>query len=526
VPSGAVITQQDQADRLADAQPEDLAFVKELTTVNQALRAGYSQPSQGTTRRTATTDDRDRPPLTSIAQDNGTTRTMQPQRLTTDIVQQVRQLLNQGYRIGTEHADARRYRSNVWQTCSPLQSTREGDVLTALEACLEEHTGEYVRMFGIDPAVKRRVATTTIQRPDGKPVDVQSRSVPSAGGSVQSTGGGSRAASSGAGQAGGDLLHHVRNWLSQGYRIGLEHADTRRFRSNVWQSCSPVQANNEREVMSALQNCVNEHQGEYVRMFGIDPVAKRRISPITIQRPDGSAKVEVGGNTSPTQSSYSNGASASPAAPSGQLSAEAVQRVRGLLSQGLKIGTEHADQRRFRSNVWQTCSPIEATREGEVVAALSACVREHAGEYVRVFGIDPKAKKRLAPIMIHRPGETVGNGPSVPYRAPSQSFSASTAAPSHNGNSHNGHQALSDDIVQQVRQLIGQGYRISLEHADVRRYRSGAWQSGGVLEGQNPSAVLSALESGLASHSGEYVRLVGIDPQAKRRVLETTIQRP
>jgi len=30
----------------------------------------------------------------------------------------------------------------------------------------------------------------------------------------------------------------------------------------------------------------------------------------------------------------------------------------------------------------------------------------------------------------------------------------------------------------------------------------------------------------LTSHSGEYVRLVGIDPQAKRRVLETTIQRP
>jgi len=522
VPSGAVITQQDQADRLADAQPQDFGFVEELTAVGQALRAGYRQPPQGPTRRTATVDDRDRLPLTSIAQDNGT-KTMQPQRLTTDIVQQVRQLLNQGYRIGTEHADTRRYRSNVWQTCSPVQSTREGDVLTALEACLEEHAGEYVRIFGIDPVAKQRIATTTVQRPDGKPVDVQSRSVPLAGASGQPAADHGRTASSGASQAGGDWLHHVRNWLSQGYQIGLEHADVRRFRSNVWQSCSPVHATNEREVMSALQACVNEHQSEYVRMFGIDPVAKRRISPITIQRPGSPAQVAGGSTMEASRPSYSGGPSASSATPSGQLSGAAVQQVRGLLSQGLKIGTEHADQRRFRSNVWQTCSPIESTREGEVMAALSACVREHGGEYVRMFGIEPKAKKRLAPVIIHRPGETVSSGPSVPYRAPSQ---ASAGAASHNGNGQNGHRALSDDIVQQVRQLIGQGYRISLEHADVRRYRSGAWQSGGVLEGQNPSAVLSALESGLTSHSGEYVRLVGIDPQAKRRVLETTIQRP
>lgn len=531
VPSGAVITQQAQADQLAQATPQDRAFVEELTTINQALRSGYRQaPPSPPPRRTAA-DDRSRPPLTSIAQDNGTKTTMQPQRLTTDIVQQVRQLLNQGYRIGTEHADTRRYSSNVWQTCSPIQSTREGDVLTALEACLEEHTGEYVRIFGIDPVAKRRVATTTVQRPDGKSVEVHTRSVPLVGTSGQPTARSSSAASSGSQHAGGDWLHQVRNWLSQGYRIGLEHADDRRFRSNVWQTCSPVHATSEQEVMAALQACVNEHQGEYVRMFGIDPVAKRRISPVTIQRPDGPAA--IGSPTSPTPSaptSYAHGTSVPISAPSGQLSGEVVQRVRGLLSQGYKIGTEHADQRRFRSNVWQTCTPIEATRDTEVLSALSACVQEHAGEYVRMFGIDPQAKQRLAPTIIHRPGEASSNGQSAgttSYRPTAQSAPATAAHNGNgNGNGRNGHQRLSADVVQQVRQLMGQGYRISLEHADARRYRSGAWQTGGVLEGQNPSAVLSALESGLASHSGEYVRLIGIDPQAKRRVLETTIQRP
>jgi carbon dioxide concentrating mechanism protein CcmM len=86
--------------------------------------------------------------------------------------------------------------------------------------------------------------------------------------------------------------------------------------------------------------------------------------------------------------------------------------------------------------------------------------------------------------------------------------------------------ALPQDVVQQVQQLFNQGYRLSLEHADVRRYRSGAWQTGSALEGSRVSDVLAALESQLQNHSGQYVRLIGIDPKVKKRVLEATIQRP
>ena len=518
VPSGAVITQQEQADQLADVASQDLAFVEELTAINQILRAGYVQSAQVAFHRGASADAR--PPLASIAQDNGT-KTMQPQRLTTDVVQQVRQLLNQGYRIGTEHADTRRYRSNVWQTCSPIKSTREGDVLTALETCLAEHAGEYVRMFGIDPTVKQRVATATIQRPDGKAVEVQAKSVPLSSGPQRPA-----AASSNGGAPASDLTQQVRNWLSQGYRIGLEHADQRRFRSNVWQSCSPVQSTNERDAIAALQACMNEHQGEYVRMFGIDPVAKRRVSPVTIQRPDGPAALGAVSGTASSNHSYANQSTAS--APAGQLSGTVAQQVRGLLSQGYHIGAEHADQRRFSSNVWQTCTPIEATREDAALSAINGCIQEHADKYVRIFGIDRAAKKRLSPVIVHRPGESPSygahNGNGANHSASSAPAASATATYGAASNGHNPN--ISADLAHQVRQLMGQGYRLSLEHADVRRYRSGAWQSGGMLEGRDLAAVLSALESGLASHSGEYVRLVGIDPQAKRRVSETTIQRP
>ena len=65
-----------------------------------------------------------------------------------------------------------------------------------------------------------------------------------------------------------------------------------------------------------------------------------------------------------------------------------------------------------------------------------------------------------------------------------------------------------------------------MEYADSRRYRSGAWQSGGSIQASRASDAVVALEACLAEHSGEYVRMVGIDPRAKRRVLETTIQRP
>ncbi len=521
VPSGSVITEQAQADQLPVATPEDLTFVQELLSVNQELRAGYACTTDEACMR-AIALNRDRAPRASIDHDNGNT-TMQSQRLTPDIVHQVRQLLSQGYQIGTEHADTRRYRSNVWQTCSPIQSPREGEVLAALEACLEEHANEYVRMFGIDPVAKCRVAAKTIQRADGKPVEVTPQAVPIAGTSGSAAGGSAQAPAN----AAAGLAQQVRSLLAQGYQLGIEYADNRRFRSNVWQTCSPVQSGNERDAMAAIQQCLANHAGEYVRIYGIDPVAKRRVAPVIIQRPDGSASLGSGAShtTGTTVNTAHNGSGSVPASPVGQLSPEVVQQVRQLLAQGCRIGTEHADTRRFRSNVWQTCTPIAATRESEVLAALNACVQEHASEYVRLFGIDPSAKQRMAPVIIHRPGEATANGHSAAATTASAPASYSAPAATSNGATHNG-QGLSSDVVQQVRQLVNQGYRISLEHADVRRYRSGAWQTGGVLEGSNPSGVLAALEAGLSAHTGEYVRLVGIDPQAKRRVLETTIQRP
>jgi carbon dioxide concentrating mechanism protein CcmM len=80
-----------------------------------------------------------------------------------------------------------------------------------------------------------------------------------------------------------------------------------------------------------------------------------------------------------------------------------VNKVRSLLNQGAKIGTEHADLRHFKAKSWTSCATIDSTREAEVIRALEGCLNEHKGEYVRLIGVDAQAKRRVAEIIIQRP---------------------------------------------------------------------------------------------------------------------------
>ncbi|MEO0868052.1 MAG: ribulose bisphosphate carboxylase small subunit, partial [Cyanobacteria bacterium J06642_11] len=427
------------------------------------------------------------------------------QALAPEIVQQVRQFLAQGYKVGSEYADKRRYRSGVWQSCPTVQSNREGDVLSSLENCIASHQGSYVRIFGIDPVGKRRVGMMTVQRPDGKPVQA-GKGTAVAAPAAASNGGGAAVA--------GDIAGQVRAWIRQGYKIGTEHADRRRYRSGVWQTCKPISTPREAEAMAALEGCLAEHAGEYVRMFGIDPVAKCRIAPITIQRGDGKP-VALQGSGAVAPAASSNGA-----APA--TSDELIPQVRSILAQGQKIGIEFADKRRYRSGIWQTAPAVSASSEAAAVAAVQQVLAEHAGDYVRIFAIDPQVKQRGRAVTVQKPGQSVAatsNGAGASSRPAAASYGKSAST---NGSTP----SVSSDLAQQVTQLVNQGYRVSTEYADKRRYSSGAWQTGTPLSGNRPSEVIAALKAQLAEHSGHYVRLVGVDPRAKCRVLETTIQRP
>lgn len=111
---------------------------------------------------------------------------------------------------------------------------------------------------------------------------------------------------------------------------------------------------------------------------------------------------------------------------------------------------------------------------------------------------------------------------------PNQLTSSSNPSPRSNGNQK---QILSDthltlETQEQIREILSQGYKIAIEHVDERRFRTGSWQSCAIGTIDGKSDAISALESCLADYANEYVRLVGIDPKAKRRVVEKIIQRP
>jgi carbon dioxide concentrating mechanism protein CcmM len=393
VPSGAIITNQQQADRLPEVKAEDKDFAHHVVGINDALRAGYRCAVDESCIRSIR-DEASR----VAAQGNGKTtnkfeyteidtNTGTAMGLSKQVLDQVRQLLGQNYRISAEYADERRFRTSSWQS-GGVMGDRESDVVRALESCLAEHSGEYVRLIGVDTKAKRRILEQLIQRPDGQNVIVSKTTSlkPAAIGASKANGN-------------GDLAGQVRQLLSQGYRISAEHADERRFRTSSWKSAMSMQATQASEVMTALGNCLAEFEGEYVRLIAIDPKAKRRILEQIIQRPGGKADLSSNGKTAGSSHSYQPTAGRTKTS----LSTEVVSAIRELLSQNYKIGTEHADQRRFKTSSWQPCAAISSQRESEVVAALEACLVEHQGEYVRLIGIDAKAKRRVMEKVIQRP---------------------------------------------------------------------------------------------------------------------------
>ncbi len=402
VPSGAVINTQQQADRLPDVEEEDRQFASHVVKSNDALRSGYQCAADDACiapirNEIAQSSDSNRSDSqTSRSSDNSYSSMSS---ITAEVQQQVRQLLGQGYRVGAEYADERRFRTSSWQSATSIQSDRVSDVLNALADCVEEHADKYVRIIGIDTKAKRRVLEEIIQRPGGTPAKSVTKTATVAG--ITSVGNNRTTQTASAG-VGSDLQTQVRSLLAQGYRIGIEYADERRFRTSSWQSATSIQSNRESDVMNALANVMDEHTGEYVRIIGIDTKAKRRVLEEIIQKPNGkvspTAKIAVQNDSTAQAASSQNGGTSNTS-----LNQDTIAQIRQLLSQGYKIGTEHADKRRFRTGSWQSCSPIDSSRESEVLESLAGCMSEHNDEYVRLIGIDPKAKKRVLETIIQKP---------------------------------------------------------------------------------------------------------------------------
>ena len=84
---------------------------------------------------------------------------------------------------------------------------------------------------------------------------------------------------------------------------------------------------------------------------------------------------------------------------------------------------------------------------------------------------------------------------------------------------------LNPEMVSELNRILGQGHRLGIEYVDDRRFRNNSWSCYGTFQTDGAEAI-AALESCLADHRQDYVRLVGIDSRDRRRVIETIVQRP
>lgn len=411
VPSGAIITTQQQADRLPDVQAADLAFTSHIIGINEALASGYLCASDEecivplrkemselhVANHTADINNSSNfssTPITTMYNSNV--------KLHPEVVSSVRRLLSQGYRVGTEHANTRRFQTSSWENCAPFNSNQENEVLNHLESCLQEHSGEYVRLIGIDTQAKRRVLETIIQRPNDKPGQSEVRSVSTSFASATNHGGSSSAAA-----VGSDLVTTVRQLINQGCQIAVEMADKRHFQTSSWSSCGRIESQNEGTVLAAISDCITNNPKSYVRVIGVDPHAKRRVAEKIVHRPgqplnaNVSSSNAVGYGATNKPSSYGGGASAS----SSVLSIDTVELISRLVAQGCLITTELANERRYKTSSWETGGAITGNSAAAVVRSLEGLISQHSKSYIRVIGVDKKAKKRVAEQVIYRPGK-------------------------------------------------------------------------------------------------------------------------
>ena len=80
------------------------------------------------------------------------------------------------------------------------------------------------------------------------------------------------------------MAQQVQSLVSQGYAIGVEYVEPRRFKTGSWQSCRTIAPTSPTETLAHLAGCLNDHRGHYVRVFGVD-ASKRRVMETIIQRP-------------------------------------------------------------------------------------------------------------------------------------------------------------------------------------------------------------------------------------------------
>ena len=80
-----------------------------------------------------------------------------------------------------------------------------------------------------------------------------------------------------------DVVSEINRILSQGDRVGIEYVDKRRFQTGSW-TCYGTFEGNASDAIAALENCLIEHHGDYIRLVGISKQSRSRLTEMMVQR--------------------------------------------------------------------------------------------------------------------------------------------------------------------------------------------------------------------------------------------------
>ncbi|MEL6552576.1 MAG: ribulose bisphosphate carboxylase small subunit [Cyanobacteria bacterium J06621_11] len=65
----------------------------------------------------------------------------------------------------------------------------------------------------------------------------------------------------------------------------MEYVDQRRFRNNSWQCYTSLNAPQESDATRHLAECLKQFPDHYIRVIGIDPQSKQRMTETIVHRP-------------------------------------------------------------------------------------------------------------------------------------------------------------------------------------------------------------------------------------------------
>ena len=332
-----------------------------------------------------------------------------------EILSYMQKILASGNHLSIEYSD--NGQSN-WKKFSTHEIDDMADAIGDLERCLVKHTKDYVRVAGIDFNTKQAVMGTIIQDPNETngstfhyppTQEIYPQKQIQADSSFHYP-----EVSTYKQQLGGTAFHYPDTSTSSKQVGGstFQYPDTVTSKHEVQLGGTAfhypdTSISSEQLGGSTFRypetSTPSEQLGGSSFQYPQTSTPSKQLGGSTFRYPESDPFPHPHTVTSNPNQAYGASNANNAQIPTAHVELEILEQMREILATGAHIGIEYVDQRRFRTGSWNSYAGHQIEDMADAIAALEACLVEHNNEYVRIFGIDPKAKKRLSEIMVQRP---------------------------------------------------------------------------------------------------------------------------